>query len=92
MLDEGEVNNRSDLAKRVELTRARVTQILNLLNLPAMILDELVTIHEPAQIAFYSERRLRPIARLQSAKKQVSVFRGLGEQLRNSDKRVTAKR
>jgi hypothetical protein len=82
MLDEGEVNNRSDLAKRVELTRARVTQILNLLNLPAMILDELVTIHEPAQIAFYSERRLRPIARLQSAREQINAFREFQKQLK----------
>jgi hypothetical protein len=82
MLDEGEVNNRPDLAKRVELTRARVTQILNLLNLPAKILDELATIHDPARIAFYSERRLRPIARLQSATDQISAFCEFQKQLK----------
>ncbi len=88
MLEEGEVNNRSDLAKRVALTRARVTQILNLLKLPARILEELQAIHEPAQIAFYTERRLRPIARIQRTKEQIDAFRNLGKP-RNSDRRVT---
>jgi len=80
MLDEGEVNSRSDLAKQVELTRARVTQILNLLNLPTKILDELATIHEPTQIAFYSERRLRPITQISSPKRQMAAFRKIRAQ------------
>jgi hypothetical protein len=74
MLEDGEVNNQSELARKVGLTRARVTQILNLLKLPARILEELQAIHEPAQIAFYSERRLRSIARLQSAREQTNAF------------------
>jgi hypothetical protein len=77
MLDEGEVNNRSDLAKQVELTRARVTQVLNILKLPTMILDELVAIDEPAQIAFYTERRLRPITNLYSDRDQIRAFQHL---------------
>ncbi len=77
MLEDGEVNNRSDLAKRVKLTRARLTQILNLLKLPARILGELQTIHEPTQIAFYSERRLRPITRLRSEGEQLEAFEQL---------------
>ena len=77
MLDEGEVNNRSDLAKRVELTRARITQVLNLLKLPARILNEVATIHEPAQIAFYMERRLRPIINIESNREQIRAFQHL---------------
>jgi hypothetical protein len=81
MLESGEVNNRSDLAKQVELTRARVTQILNLLKLPARILEELQAIHEPAQIAFYTERRLRPIAQIQNTREQMKAFYRLGKRM-----------
>ena len=35
MLDEGEVNSLAQIAKIEGLTRARVTQIMNLLKLPA---------------------------------------------------------
>ncbi|MFC1534127.1 hypothetical protein ACFLZG_01520 [Thermodesulfobacteriota bacterium] len=34
MLDDGEVASLSELAKKKDLTRARVTQIMNLLKLP----------------------------------------------------------
>jgi len=73
MLEDGEVNNRSDLARKTGLTGARVTQILNLLELPDSVIRNLCSISEPQKIAFFSERRLRSITRLPRAKEQIKV-------------------
>ena len=80
MLDEGAVDNQSHLARQVGLTRARITQLLNLLKLPPDIVQELNAAQEPARIAFYTERRLRPLINLACCQEQVKAFRGLGEE------------
>jgi hypothetical protein len=59
MLDEGEVSSLSQIAKVEGLTRARVTQIMNLLKLPAGLKEFLTNLHDPIEIRKYSERRLR---------------------------------
>lgn len=59
MLDNGEVGSLSELAKNEGLTRARVTQIMNLLKLPAEMRDFLAGLDDPREIRKYSERRLR---------------------------------
>src|SRR5690606_11832961 len=64
MLDEGTVDSQSHLARQVGMTRARVTQLLNLLKLPPAIVAELSAAKDPAQIAYYTERRLRAITKL----------------------------
>ena len=55
--------------------RARVTQLLNLPRLPLAIVAELNAAGDQAQIAFYTERRLRPIIKLASAPEQLEAFR-----------------
>ena len=40
MLESGVVNNQSELAKYTGLSRERVTQIINLLNLPEIIIEK----------------------------------------------------
>jgi hypothetical protein len=77
MLEDGEVNNRSDLARKVGLTRARVTQILNLLKLPDSVIRNLCSVSEPKSLVFFSERRLRSITRLPKAKEQIKAFHDL---------------
>jgi len=77
MLEEGEVNNQSDLARKVGLTRARITQVLNLLKLPDSVIRNLCSVSEPKSIAFFSERRLRSITRLPRTKEQLKAFRDL---------------
>ena len=41
MIDSGEVKNQTELARKLEISRARVTQILNLLILDSSIIQEL---------------------------------------------------
>jgi hypothetical protein len=59
MLDDGEVGSLSELAKKEGLTRARVTQIMNLLKLPDDMREFLLGLENPKEIKKYSERRLR---------------------------------
>ena len=59
MLDEGEVSSLAQIAKIEGLTRARVTQIMNLLKLPSDIKKFLASLQDPKEIKRYSERRLR---------------------------------
>jgi len=80
MLDEGTVNNQSHLAQQVGLTRARVTQLFNLLKLPPAIVAELSAAKDPAQIVFYTERRLRPVTKLASTREQLIAFRNVSEE------------
>lgn len=59
MLDEGEVSSLAQIAKIESLTRARVTQIMNLLKLPAEMKEFLNGLQYPVKIRRYSERKLR---------------------------------
>jgi len=47
MIDNGQVKNQSDLARKLGISRARVTQILNLLRLDNNIIDNLEQIGDP---------------------------------------------
>jgi hypothetical protein len=59
MLDEGEVSSLAQIAKIEGLTRARVTQIMNLLKLPTGLKEFLTDLQDPVEIRRYSERKLR---------------------------------
>jgi ParB-like chromosome segregation protein Spo0J len=59
MLDEGIVKSLNEIAKRERLSRARVTQVMNLLKLPEEVKLLLARLGEPKEIRKYSERRLR---------------------------------
>lgn len=74
MLDEGKVRDQTRLAQQLGLTRARVTQILNLLKLPAAVITELSAANDFVEIAFFTERRLRSMTRLTSAQEQLEGF------------------
>jgi hypothetical protein len=58
MLDEGSVSSMSEIARIEGLTRARVTQIMNLLKLPAEIQNFLLKLDDPKEIRKFSERKL----------------------------------
>ena len=66
------------------LTRARVTQLLNLLKLPDAVIQELGSFRDKKRIVFHTERRLRPITRLQNTREQIDAFRRLGSQIAHS--------
>jgi hypothetical protein len=59
MLDCGETRSLSEVARTKGLTRARVTQIMNLLKLPADLQEFLVKLDDPKEIRKFSERKLR---------------------------------
>ncbi|GMV94855.1 MAG: hypothetical protein AMXMBFR82_46330 [Candidatus Hydrogenedentota bacterium] len=81
MLDEGTVRDPTHLAQQLGLTRARVTQILNLLKLPPAVITELGDANEPAEIAFFTERRLRSMTTLTSAQEQLEAFQAMKKEL-----------
>jgi hypothetical protein len=76
MLDEGVVRNQAEIARLRGVSRARVTQLVNIASLPQPILDYLLSLSAEQQV-FYTERRLRRIVRLGSEEEQVSAFEGL---------------
>jgi hypothetical protein len=82
MLDQGMVENQSQLAGQVGLTRSRVTQLLNLLKLPPDIVQALSNTQEHVEVAFFTERRLRRLTRLPSLKAQRNLFRDLKKKLK----------
>jgi hypothetical protein len=59
MLDDGVVVSMSEIARNEGLTRARVTQIMNLLKLPANMQVFLLELNDAKQIRKFSERKLR---------------------------------
>ena len=60
MIDSGKVKNKSELAKLKGISRARVTQILNLLKLDSMVVQELEKLGDPLKSKIITERILRP--------------------------------
>lgn len=61
MIDKGKVKNQAELAKTKGISRARVTQILNLLRFDKTIIDNLEQIGDPMDKKVISERKLRKI-------------------------------
>jgi DNA-binding transcriptional regulator LsrR (DeoR family) len=59
MIDDNQVKNQADLAHKLSISRARVTQILNLLKLDKSIIDNLEKIGDPMDRKLVSERQLR---------------------------------
>jgi hypothetical protein len=59
MLDARSVRSYGEIAEKEGLTRARVTQIMNLLKLPPQCKAFLAGLDDPREIREFSERRLR---------------------------------
>lgn len=74
LLERGLVNSRSELAKRNGMSRARVTQTMNLLDLAPEIQEYLLPLQDKKSVRAFSERRLRGFARLRSHSAQVRRF------------------
>ena len=76
LLDEGLAANQKELACLHGVTSSRVSQVIGLLRLAPEIIEHLRAV--PAeQLAFFSERRLRDIARMPSKAAQLKAFREL---------------
>jgi len=60
MIDNGQVNNQSDLARKLGVSRARIHQILSLLKLDILIIQELEKFGNPLKSKIITEHMLRP--------------------------------
>jgi hypothetical protein len=75
------VKNNNELAEKEGFTRARVTQILNLLKLAPEIQEYLSKITDKELLRFFTERRLRKIAAIKDHKTQLKRFQKLKKEV-----------
>ena len=73
LLDTPEIHSQADIAKHLGISRARVTQTLNILRLAPEIQDLLLDLPEE-QSQVFTERRLRPITQILDPKRQMRAF------------------
>jgi len=73
-LDDGEFASPAALARHLKVSRARVTQILNLLKLSPEVIEMISSLGDPLGSSFVSERTLRPLLSL-TAEKQYKQIR-----------------
>jgi len=77
----GEYRDRADVARQLGFTRARVTQILDLLQLAPDIQEEIVFLEAVDRVEPLSERGLRGVIRCQSWAEQRTAWSKLGADL-----------
>lgn len=59
MIDNGQVINQAELARKLVISRVRICQILNLLKLNPLIVQELEKLGDPLKSKIITERMLR---------------------------------
>jgi hypothetical protein len=84
MLDADPSLSMAQLARNQNLSRARVTQIMNILSLPQGIQEYLTAIRDPKEIAFLTENKLRTVAAGMSAEMQMRKFLAIKNAFRMS--------
>jgi len=60
MIDNGQVKNQADLARKLGISRVRICQILSLLKLDSLLMQELEKLGDPLKSKIITERMLRP--------------------------------
>jgi hypothetical protein len=73
-LGSGEHGTQADFARKHGISRARVTQVLHLLNLPPDALNAIAALGDPLPSPILTERRLRSVMNL-SAEEQEQTIR-----------------
>jgi len=77
MLSMGVAKNKAEIARIEGVSRARVTQILNLINLASEIRDYLNDTADQNDLKILTERRLRKIAKINNHQLQIEKFQEL---------------
>jgi DNA-binding transcriptional MocR family regulator len=80
LLKSGQIPSQAEIARQAGLTRARVTQILSLLNLAPKIQEYILSMPKTARRPVVTERSLRPIALVENQRQQIEVFESLARQ------------
>jgi len=60
-LNAGEYNSLAALARHLKVSRARVTQIMNILQLSPEVIDMISSLGDPIRYPIVTERKLRPL-------------------------------
>ncbi|MBU0597088.1 hypothetical protein KKA94_02915 [Patescibacteria group bacterium] len=81
VLQEPSVETFSQVGMRFNVSRARVSQMLSLLNLNESIKEYICSIDDAQKHNFFTERKLRNIAIIKDKKEQNSRFRKLIEDI-----------
>lgn len=76
LLDNGVYTSSADLARHLKVSRARVTQILNLLKLSPEVIEKISSLGDTIKSPFVSERRLRPLSKMM-AENQIEQIKTL---------------
>ncbi len=77
LIESGKGVTQADIARREGLSRARVTQIMDLLNLAPNIQEHILSMPEVIQRPMVTARSLRPILKFVDISKQLAAFRSL---------------
>jgi hypothetical protein len=77
LLESGEVRNQAEVARREGITRARVTQVIGMLQLAPEIQQHVLSMPDAVRRPAITERALRPIAQLEDPDDQVARLREL---------------
>ena len=85
VLHEPSVVSKSQVAQRFGVSRARVSQVLNLLDLEDTILKELMAIKDVEEHNFFTEHRLRRLA-VMAGNEQVAEFNRLRQESRRESR------
>ncbi len=72
-LDKSEYASPAALARHLKVSRARVTQILNLLQLSPEVTDMISSLGDPLTSPVVAERRLRPLLALSAEQQKLQV-------------------
>ena len=76
MIDNGQVRNQSELARKFGISRVRIHQILSLLKLNPLVVQELEELGNPLKSKIITERMLRPYVN-KSLREQKALFNTL---------------
>lgn len=75
------INNQSDIARELGITRARVSQRMALLKLTPEIQKALLELQDQKVIRFFSQRRLRPLLSMKERSRQIREFHKIKQKL-----------
>ena len=89
ILNEPSVVSKSQVAQRFGVSRARVSQMLNLLDLDNTILKQLTSIEDVDEHNFFTEHRLRSLA-MMDGNEQLAEFNRLRQESRRETRLVQA--
>lgn len=80
-MDNDEYESPANLARHLKVSRARVTQILNLLRLAPEVIERISSLGDPITSNVIAEKRLRPLLALSADQQKAHVKIVLSEDM-----------